>query len=184
MAGRTLDVAEALALEAFTGHIGVMREAGKTVLAPSTLDKAINDPQFQDGVALLASIKEPASLSSGWPRARVPSSFPTCGTARHLIEMSPEEFIAGWRGTARIERSAAQEHFSICALASRSTKACRRGAARHPNTPSRNRPGRSVTAPASPMFGSGNGTRVLSKRPCASSLLPKKGHHVIKVLGQ
>jgi hypothetical protein len=32
-------------------------------------------------------------------------------------EMSPEEFIAKWRGTTRTERSAAQEHFlDLCAL--------------------------------------------------------------------
>ena len=31
--------------------------------------------------------------------------------------MSPEEFIAKWRGTTRTERSAAQEHFlDLCAL--------------------------------------------------------------------
>ena len=31
--------------------------------------------------------------------------------------MSPEEFIARWRGTTRTERSAAQEHFlDLCAL--------------------------------------------------------------------
>src|ERR1700730_10330273 len=34
-AGRTLDKAKALALEALTGHIGVMREAGEPVPAPS-----------------------------------------------------------------------------------------------------------------------------------------------------
>ena len=63
-AGRTLDEAKALALEALTGHIGVMREAGEPVPAPSTLDKAINDPQFLDGVAFLVHVKEPAQASS------------------------------------------------------------------------------------------------------------------------
>jgi len=63
-AGRTPDEAKALALEALTGHIGVMHEAGEPVPAPSTLDKAMSDPQFQDGVAFLVAIKEPAQVSS------------------------------------------------------------------------------------------------------------------------
>ena len=42
-----------------------MREAGEPVPAPSTRDKAINDPQFQDGVAFLVHVEEPASVSSG-----------------------------------------------------------------------------------------------------------------------
>ena len=63
-AGRTLDEAKALALEALTGHIGGMREAGEPVPAPPTLDKAINDPQFQDGVAFLVHVEEPAQVSS------------------------------------------------------------------------------------------------------------------------
>ena len=62
--GRTLDEAKALALEPLTGHIGVMREAGEPVPAPSTLDEAMNDPRFQDGVAFLVVIKEPAQVSS------------------------------------------------------------------------------------------------------------------------
>ena len=62
-AGRTPDEAKDMALEALTGHIGVMREAGEPVLAPSTLDKAINDP-LQDGVAFLVRIREPAQVSS------------------------------------------------------------------------------------------------------------------------
>ena len=62
-AGRTLDEAKAPALEALTGHIGVMREAGEPVPAPSTLDKAINHPQSRDGVAFLVHIEEPAQVS-------------------------------------------------------------------------------------------------------------------------
>jgi predicted RNase H-like HicB family nuclease len=64
-AGRTLDEAKALALEALTGHIEVMREAGEPVPAPSTLEAAMSDPQLQDGVAFLVHVKEPASVSSG-----------------------------------------------------------------------------------------------------------------------
>jgi predicted RNase H-like HicB family nuclease len=63
-AGRTLDEAKALALEALTGHIGVMREAGEPVPAPSTLDKVMSHPQFQDDVAFLVRIKEQAQVSS------------------------------------------------------------------------------------------------------------------------
>ena len=62
-AARTLDEAKALALEALTGHVGVMREAGEPVPAPSTLDKTINDPQFQDGVAFLVHTEERAQVS-------------------------------------------------------------------------------------------------------------------------
>ena len=40
-----------------------MPEAGEPVPAPSTLDKAINDPQFRDGVAFLVRIEEPAQVS-------------------------------------------------------------------------------------------------------------------------
>ena len=63
-AGRTLDEAKVMALEALTGHIEVMREAGEPVPAPSTLDEAMSDPQFQDGVAFLVHLKEPAQVSS------------------------------------------------------------------------------------------------------------------------
>jgi hypothetical protein len=38
-------------------------------------------------------------------------------TGPQNASMSPEEFIAKWRGTTRTERSAAQEHFlDLCAL--------------------------------------------------------------------
>jgi hypothetical protein len=40
-----------------------MREAGEPVPAPSTLDKAINDP-LQDGVTFLVHVEEPAQASS------------------------------------------------------------------------------------------------------------------------
>ena len=59
-AGRTLDEAKVMALEALTGHIEVMREAGEPVPAPSSLEEAMNDPRFQDGIAFLIAIKEPA----------------------------------------------------------------------------------------------------------------------------
>ena len=58
-AGRTLDEAKDMALEALTGHIGVMRETGEPVPDPSTLDEVMSNPDFQDGVAFLVSVKEP-----------------------------------------------------------------------------------------------------------------------------
>jgi len=47
-----------------TGHIEVMREAGEPVPAPSTLDKVMSHPQFQDDVAFLVHVEEPAQASS------------------------------------------------------------------------------------------------------------------------
>lgn len=58
-AGRTLDEAKDMALEALTGHIEVMRETGESVPDPSTLDEVMSNPDFQDGVAFLVSVKEP-----------------------------------------------------------------------------------------------------------------------------
>jgi len=56
-AGRTLNEAKDMALEALTGHIEVMRETGEAVPDPSSLDEVMR-PQFRDGVAFLISIKE------------------------------------------------------------------------------------------------------------------------------
>jgi predicted RNase H-like HicB family nuclease len=58
-AGRTLDEAKDMALEALTGHIAVMRETGEPVPDPSTLDEVMSNPDFEDGVAFLVSVKEP-----------------------------------------------------------------------------------------------------------------------------
>jgi hypothetical protein len=48
-----------VAAEALTGHIELMREVGEPVPDPSTLDEVMNNPNFQDGVAFLASLEEP-----------------------------------------------------------------------------------------------------------------------------
>ena len=56
-AGRTLDEAKALALEALTGHIEVMRDTGEAIPAPSTFDEVMNDPRLQDGIAFLVPSK-------------------------------------------------------------------------------------------------------------------------------
>src|SRR5216683_3170487 len=54
-AGRTIDEAKDMALEALTGHIEVMQEMGEAMPDPSSLDQVMSNPQFQDGVAFLAS---------------------------------------------------------------------------------------------------------------------------------
>jgi predicted RNase H-like HicB family nuclease len=58
-AGRTLDEAKDMALEALTGHIEVMHEAGEPIPDPSSLDEVMSRPDFQDGVAFLVSVREP-----------------------------------------------------------------------------------------------------------------------------
>ncbi len=47
-AGRTLDEAKNMALEALTGHIAVMHEAGEPVPDPSPLDEIMSNPDYQD----------------------------------------------------------------------------------------------------------------------------------------
>ncbi len=58
-AGRTLDEAKDMAIEALTGHIEVMRDTGESVPDPSTLDEVMKDSDFRDGVAFLVSVKAP-----------------------------------------------------------------------------------------------------------------------------
>jgi predicted RNase H-like HicB family nuclease len=58
-AGRTLDEAKDMAVEALTGHIKVMHETSEPVPDPSTLDEVMTNPDFQDGVAFLVSVEEP-----------------------------------------------------------------------------------------------------------------------------
>ena len=58
-AGRTLGEAKNMALEALTGHIDVMHEAGLPVPDPSSLDEVMRQPDFQDGVAFLVTVNEP-----------------------------------------------------------------------------------------------------------------------------
>ena len=61
-AGRTLDEAKDMALEALTGHIEVMRETGESVPEPSSLDEVMSYPEFRDGRAFLVSITEPSKI--------------------------------------------------------------------------------------------------------------------------
>ena len=64
-AGQTLDEAKDMALEALSGHIEVMREAGEWMPPPSSLDKVMRHPQFRTGVAFLVRIEEPARVNPG-----------------------------------------------------------------------------------------------------------------------
>jgi predicted RNase H-like HicB family nuclease len=57
-AGRTLEEAKDMALEALTGHINVMRETGEAVPDPSSIDEVMRNPQVQDGLAFVVSVKE------------------------------------------------------------------------------------------------------------------------------
>ena len=63
-AGRTLDEAKEMALEALSGHIEVMREAGESVPTPSSVGEVMLHPQFRNGVAFLVRVNEPARVNS------------------------------------------------------------------------------------------------------------------------
>lgn len=55
-AGRTLAEAASLAQEALLAHIGLMTEIGETVPDPMTLETALADPDFRDGVPILVPL--------------------------------------------------------------------------------------------------------------------------------
>jgi predicted RNase H-like HicB family nuclease len=55
-AGRTLEDAKHMALEALVGHIAVMREAGLPLPSPSALDDVRRQPGFQDGLPFLVPV--------------------------------------------------------------------------------------------------------------------------------
>lgn len=57
-AGTTVDEAKDMAIEALQGHVDVMKEAGLKIPAPSSLEAIMQDPDFQNGVAFLVSLKE------------------------------------------------------------------------------------------------------------------------------
>ena len=57
-AGRTIEEAKDMALEALTGHIEVMHETGEAVPDPSSIDEVMSNPQFKDGAAFVVSVKE------------------------------------------------------------------------------------------------------------------------------
>jgi predicted RNase H-like HicB family nuclease len=62
-AGRTLDEAKEMAREALSGHIALMREAGKPLPEPSTFDQVMSDPQFRDGAAFFVNLEQPAKTA-------------------------------------------------------------------------------------------------------------------------
>jgi predicted RNase H-like HicB family nuclease len=62
-AGRTIEEAKKMALEALTGHIAVMRETGEPVPEPAAPGKVLNDPRFQDGVVFLVRVEEPVGAT-------------------------------------------------------------------------------------------------------------------------
>jgi predicted RNase H-like HicB family nuclease len=58
-AGATLEEARCMAAEALSFHIAGMREDGKIIPDPSTLDDLRNDPAMKDAVAFLVTVAEP-----------------------------------------------------------------------------------------------------------------------------
>ena len=58
-AGRTIEEAKAMALEALRGHIEEMQAAGETIPSASSFDQVMSNPDFSDGVAFLVAVKEP-----------------------------------------------------------------------------------------------------------------------------
>lgn len=58
-AGRTLEEARELAVEALTLHMAGMIEDGEVIPEPSTLDELARDPAMKDAVAFLVSAEAP-----------------------------------------------------------------------------------------------------------------------------
>ena len=63
-AGRTLEEAKSMALEALTGHIEAMLDTGEAVPSPSTVDAVMRDPAVRDGMAFLISIEHAKKRSA------------------------------------------------------------------------------------------------------------------------
>lgn len=57
-AGQTLAEAAALAQEALLAHIGFMAEGGEPIPEPMTLETALADPDFSDGVPILVPLPD------------------------------------------------------------------------------------------------------------------------------
>jgi predicted RNase H-like HicB family nuclease len=55
-AGKTLEEARRMAVEALELHVQGMREDGEPILEPSSLDAIMNDPENRDAVAFLVEI--------------------------------------------------------------------------------------------------------------------------------
>lgn len=59
-AGSTLDEAFDMAVEALSGHIETMTEAGEGIPSPSSMDEVMANPENRDGVAVLVPAPEPS----------------------------------------------------------------------------------------------------------------------------
>src|ERR1700719_3988287 len=59
-AGKTLDEARRMAVEALTLHIEGMAQDGEALPEPSTLDDLVDDPGLKGAVAFLVNVEVPA----------------------------------------------------------------------------------------------------------------------------
>lgn len=60
-AGRSLEEAKVMAVEALEGHIAEMRAAGESVPAPASLDAVLANPDFADSAAfIVVQVRQPA----------------------------------------------------------------------------------------------------------------------------
>jgi predicted RNase H-like HicB family nuclease len=74
-AGRSLEEAKAMAVEALAGHVALLRQEGMPVPDPSTLDQLAEDPNRLDAVLLLVDL-DPSLLKSERVNVMIP---------RHLL---------------------------------------------------------------------------------------------------
>ncbi|MBI5120577.1 MAG: type II toxin-antitoxin system HicB family antitoxin [Rhodospirillales bacterium] len=74
-AGRSLEEAKAMAVEALAGHVALLRQEGMPVADPSTLDQLADDPNRMDAVLLLVDL-DPNLLKSERVNVMIP---------RHLL---------------------------------------------------------------------------------------------------
>lgn len=74
-AGRSLEEAKAMAVEALAGHVALLRQEGMPVPDPSTLDQLAGDPNRLDAVLLLVDL-DPNLLKSERVNVMIP---------RHLL---------------------------------------------------------------------------------------------------
>src|SRR5438445_2138624 len=58
-AGKTLDEAHRMAVEALALHVAGMREDGEEIKPPSTLDTLVRDPAMKNAVAFLVHLEPP-----------------------------------------------------------------------------------------------------------------------------
>jgi predicted RNase H-like HicB family nuclease len=62
-AGRTLEEAKIMAVEALEGHIAEMQAEGEPIPTPASLDAVLADPNFADGAAfIVVQARQPAPV--------------------------------------------------------------------------------------------------------------------------